>query len=250
MVPVTLAALACLAGDTDTGLDSCHPTAASGSPQVCILVFTRTMGFRHSSIPAGILALEALGASHGFSVAATEDPRAFSDATLAHYAAVVFLNTTGDVLDSAQQVAFERYIQTGHGFVGVHAASDTEYGWPWYHTLLGATFLSHPAVQQATVTIANPTHAATRNLPNPWVRTDEWYNFTAQPGGISVLAEVEESTYSGGTMGARHPISWFHSYDGGRAWYTAMGHTDASYTEPEFLAHLVGGMQWAAGLAN
>ncbi len=159
---------------------------------------------------------------------------------------MVFLNTTGDVLDSVQQVAFERYIRSGHGFVGVHSASDTEYGWPWYHALLGATFKSHPAIQQATVTIADTAHASARNLPSPWIRTDEWYNFTAQPIGVTLLAHVEESTYTGGAMGTVHPVSWYHTYDGGRARYTAVGHTACSYAERSFRDHLIGGIEWAA----
>lgn len=250
LLPVALIALACLAEDSGAGPAPCSQAARPGTVPFCVLVFTRTTGFRHASIPAGIAAIESLAASHGFSVEATEDPGVFDDATLARFAVVVFLNTTGDVLDAAQQAAFERYIRAGHGFVGVHSATDTEYDWPWYHALVGATFQNHPAIQQATVTIVDTAHAATRGIPNPWVRTDEWYNFTAQPAGISVLAQVEESTYTGGTMGTRHPISWLHSYDGGRVWYTAMGHTDESYTEAAFLEHLVGGIDWAAGFAN
>lgn len=224
------------------------PAPVTNAPPFQILVFSRTLGYRHASIPAAIAAVQVLGAYHGFSVEATEDPAAFADSNLARFAAVVFLLTSGDVLDSAQQVAFERYIRAGHGFVGVHSASDTEYGWPWYHALLGATFASHPAIQQATVVLVDTAQASTRTLPNPWVRTDEWYNFTALPAGVSVLARVDESTYSGGAMGADHPISWQHPYDGGRAWYTAMGHTACSYAERAFLDHLLGGITWAAGV--
>ena len=215
-----------------------------------LLVFTRTLGFRHASIPAGIAAVQTLGAYNNFTVEASEDPGAFTTSNLGRFAAVLFLNTTGDVLDSTQQAAFERYIEAGHGFVGVHSASDTEYGWPWYHALLGATFKAHPAIQRATVLIADTGHASTRGMVTPWVRTDEWYNFTAQPNGITTLAVVAESSYSGGTMGSSHPVSWFHRYDGGRAWYTAMGHTACSYAERAFLGHLVGGIEWAAGVVN
>jgi type 1 glutamine amidotransferase len=189
-----------------------------------------------------------LGSFHDFAVEATEDPTAFSDANLVRFAAVVFLNTTGDVLDDSQQAAFERYVRAGHGFVGVHSASDTEYGWPWYHSLLGATFDSHATTQQATVSVVDTGQRSTRALPNPWARTDEWYNFTAQPTGVSVLARVDEASYAGGKMGAVHPISWQHAYEGGRAWYTAMGHTTCSYSERAFLDHLLGGIEWAAGI--
>jgi type 1 glutamine amidotransferase len=213
-----------------------------------ILVFSRTTGYRHASIPTAITAIQVLGSVNNFAVEATEDPTAFTDPNLARFAAVVFLNTSGTVLDSTQHAAFERYVRAGHGFVGVHSASDTEYGWPWYHALLGATFDSHPPIQQATVVVVDTGQASTRSLPHPWVRTDEWYNFRAPPTAISVLAKVEEATYAGGTMGAEHPISWQHGFDGGRAWYTAMGHTTCSYSEPAFLGHLVGGIEWAAGV--
>jgi hypothetical protein len=254
---LALLVLQCDAGSTRPASENC--AATSGAPPVApgpahapfrVLVFTRTTGYSHASIPAAIAAIEVLGAYDDFSVDATEDPAAFSDSGLAGFAAVVFLNTTGDVLDSARQAAFERYIRAGHGFVGIHSASDTEYDWPWYHALLGATFRSHPAIQPATVTVSDTAHASSRGLPRPWVRTDEWYNFTAQPVGVSVLAQVEESTYTGGSMGSPHPISWYHAYEGGRAWYTAMGHTACSYAERAFLDHLRGGIEWAAGVVN
>jgi type 1 glutamine amidotransferase len=229
-------------------LTSGAPTPLTAPPTLRILVFSRTLGYRHASIPTAIRAVEQLGSAHGFAVEATEDPTAFSDSNLARFAAVVFLLTTGDVLDSAQQAAFERYIRAGHGFVGVHSASDTEYGWPWYHALLGATFASHPSIQEATVIVVDTSQGSTRTLPRPWVRTDEWYNFAALPVGVSVLTRVDESTYAGGTMGPDHPISWQHTYDGGRAWYTAMGHTTCSYVERAFLDHLLGGIDWAAGV--
>lgn len=222
------------------------PVSAPAHAPFRILVFSRTTAYRHASIPAGITAIEALGAFNGFAVEATEDPAAFNDANLARFDAVAFLSTTGDVLDDSQQAAFERYIRAGHGFVGVHSASDTEYGWPWYHALLGATFASHPAIQQATVLVVDTGQLSTRTLPAPWVRNDEWYDFTAQPAEVTVLARVDEATYTGGKMGAVHPVSWQHAYEGGRAWYTAMGHTACSFSERPFLDHLLGGIEWAA----
>ena len=224
------------------------PAAGAPPPAFRILVFTRTTGYRHASIPAGITAVQVLGAYNNFAVEATEDATAFDDTNLVRFAAVMFLSTTGDVLDSAQQAAFERYIRAGHGFVGVHSASDTEYDWPWYHALLGATFASHPAFQQGTVIVVDAGQPSTSTLPSPWVRSDEWYNFTAQPTGVSLLVRVDEASYSGGTMGAVHPIAWQHSYDGGRAWYTAMGHAACSFSERPFLDHLLGGIEWAAGV--
>ena len=212
-----------------------------------VLVFSRTTGFRHASISDGITAVQGIGIVYGFAVEATEDPDAFTDDNLARFAAVVFLNTTGDVLDAAQEAAFERYIRAGGGFAGVHSATDTEYDWAWYGDLVGAYFASHPVIQQATVHVEEADHPSTRCLPDPWTRTDEWYDFQARPTGVTVLATVDESTYQGATMGAPHPLAWYHVYDGGRAWYTAMGHTSESYGEPAFLDHLAGGILWAAG---
>ena len=213
-----------------------------------VLVFSATEGFRHDSIGAGAAAVRTLGARHGFAVDATEDPAVFTDRRLRRYAVVVWLNTTGDVLGGAQQAAFERYIRRGGGFAGVHSAADTEYGWGWYGRLLGARFRSHPAVQPATIRVVDPRHPSTRRLPRRWARTDEWYDFRAQPRRrVRVLALLDESTYSGGSMGARHPIAWCRRFQGGRSWYTALGHTAESYAEPRFRAHLLGGIRWAAG---
>jgi cytochrome c len=228
---------------------SIAPGAAEARDRV--LVFSATKAFRHASIPVGVTAIRELGARHGFAVTATENARWFTDRRLRRFAVVVFLSTTGDVLDGAQQAAFRRYIRRGGGFAGVHAAADTEYGWDWYGRLLGARFLRHPAVQPATIRIVDRRHPSTRSLPRRWHRTDEWYDFRAQPRrGVRVLARLDESTYAGGTMGARHPIAWCRRFDGGRSWYTALGHTEATYAEPRFRAHLLGGIRWAAGRAS
>ena len=215
-----------------------------------VLVFSKTAGFRHDSIDEGVAAIQALGAANDFSVVYTEDAAQFAAANLAQYEAVIFLNTTGDVLNAAQQTAFESYIQAGGGYAGVHSAADTEYGWSWYGELVGAYFASHPAIQQATVKVADQTHASTAALPDRWVRTDEWYNFSLNPrGDVQVLATLDESTYTGGSQGFDHPISWYQYFDGGRSWYTGLGHTAASYTEPLYLEHLLGGILFAAGQA-
>lgn len=228
------------------GLLSCAPPAQS-LPRV--LVFSKTTGFRHDSIPDGINAIRQLGQQNGFAVDATEDAASFSDANLARYQAVVFLSTTGNVLDGDQQAAFERYLQKGNGYAGIHSASDTEYEWSWYGGLVGAWFQSHPAIQQATVRIEEAGHPSTAELPANWRRNDEWYNFRVNPRGrVRVLATLDESSYNGGGMGADHPICWCQLYDGGRAWYTAGGHTRESYSEPMFRGHLLGGILFAAGI--
>ncbi|MEO6526762.1 MAG: ThuA domain-containing protein [Gemmatimonadaceae bacterium] len=227
-----------------SGRASC---AVGNAPQGSrVLVFSRTKGFRHGSIPAGIAAITGLGAAHRFTVEATEDPNTFTDATLRRYSAVVFLNTTGDVLDSAQQTSFERYIKGGGGFVGVHSATDTEYDWPWYGRLVGAYFKRHPTIQEAKVSVVKRDHISTKCLPSVWTRTDEWYDFRAPPKDATILATLDEASYKGGTMGVFHPLAWYHSFNGGRAFYTEMGHTDESYADPAYRNHLAGGIVWAA----
>ncbi|WP_019816221.1 ThuA domain-containing protein [Saccharomonospora saliphila] len=226
---------------------------AGATAEASVLVFSKTAGYRHGSIPTGIAAIEKLGAEHGFSVDATEDAGAFTDDNLAGYDAVVWLSTTGDVLDENQEAAFERYVADGGGYAGVHAASDTEYDWPWYGELVGAYFDSHPHIQEATVHVEDRQHPSTADLPYEWNRTDEWYNYQDNPrGDVHVLASLDESSYDAGSgaMGDDHPIAWCHENKGGRAWYTGGGHTDESFSEPEFLSHLAGGIRYAAGLAD
>jgi type 1 glutamine amidotransferase len=224
------------------------PLPADDDPFYKVLVFSRTASFRHGSIPDGVAAINNLGALNSFMVDATEDAAIFNDARLSDYRAVVFLSTTGDVLDDGQQAAFEHYIRAGNGYAGIHSASDTEYGWPWYGALVGAYFSGHPAVQMAVIRVEDRAHVSTAALPDPWVRVDEWYDFRTNPrANVRVLASLDESSYTGGTMGD-HPIVWHHEFDGGRAWYTAGGHTSESFSEPLFLQHLAGGIQYAAGI--
>ncbi|GAA2526818.1 ThuA domain-containing protein [Winogradskya humida] len=213
-----------------------------------VLVFSKTAGFRHDSIAAGVQAIKELG---GFAVTATEDAAAFTTANLANYDAVVFLNTTGDVLNADQQTAFESYIRGGGGYVGVHAAADTEYDWPFYGDLVGAWFDSHPAIQPADVVVEDRAHAATAHLPQRWNRTDEWYNYRTNPRSTAhVLASLDEGTYTGGGMGADHPHAWCKTLDDGRSFYTGGGHTIESYADPAFRTHLLGGLRYAAGQTN
>ena len=225
-------------------------SAAAHAQQPRVLVFSKTAGYRHSSISNGIAAIQKLGAEKGFAVDATEDATAFTQKNLRRYAAVVFLSTTGDVLDAAQQDDFERYIQAGGGYVGIHSATDTEYDWPWYGRLAGAYFTSHPNnpnVRKGSYRTLDTTHVSTRGFPAGFEREDEFYNFKSIDPTIRVLVEIDETSYEGGTNGAHHPMSWYHDFDGGRAWYTNMGHTEATYTEPLFLQHLLGGLRYAIG---
>ena len=215
-----------------------------------VLVFTKTDGYRHESIGPGVRAIEELGRRHRFVVDATEDASAFRRGNLERYAAVVFLNTTGDVLDAEQEAALRSYIRSGGGFVGIHAASDTEHDWAWYGGLVGARFAGHPPVQEAVVEVIDRGHPSTRHLSLRWPRRDEWYDFSSVvPEGLSILATLDESSYEGGAMGPVHPIVWCRTYEGGRSWYTGGGHTPESFTEPLFVEHLRGGIRWAANVS-
>ena len=225
-------------------------SASGGVPPSAyeVLIFSRTTGYRHESIPAGVASMRRLGAGAGFGVATTEDASAFTPANLARYRAVIWLSTSGEVLDEPQRRAFEAYIAGGGGYVGVHGAADTEYGWPWYGGLVGAWFRSHPDPQTATLRIVDRTHPSTAHLGETWTRFDEWYDYRARPApDVTVLATVDEATYDGGRTGDPHPIVWCHTYGGGRAFYTGCGHTSESYDEPAFREHLLGGIRWAAG---
>ncbi|TDH28902.1 PKD domain-containing protein [Segetibacter sp. 3557_3] len=224
----------------------------SGNPR--ILVFTKTSGYHHESIPEGVAAVQKLGSQNKFDVDTTSNAEWFNEDSLQKYAAVVFMSTTGDVLNHYQEAEFERYIQSGGGFVGIHAASDAEYDWGWYGRLLGGYFLTHPGirdsfpnVQPGTLQVVNKDHASTKDLPEQWKRTDEFYSFKKLDSSINVLLKVDENSFKGGYNGANHPMAWYHDYDGGRAWYTNLGHTKETFTEDLFLKHLLGGIQYAIG---
>ena len=240
------AALITLAAVTALGLlaGATPMQARVASASFKVLVLTKTTGFRHDSIPVGVQAIRDLGAANGFTVDATEDDALFTDAYLAQYQTVVFLSTTGDpVGTAAEKDAFQRYIEHGGGFVGVHAAADSGYSWPWYGQLVGAYFKQHPAIQAGRLVVEDPVHPATRGLPASYIRTDEWYDFQTNPRGtVHVLTSVDDSSYTGSTMGTDHPNTWCHNFDGGQAFYTGLGHTSESYSEPNFLHLLLGGI--------
>jgi type 1 glutamine amidotransferase len=246
MALVALVAGACVAGAPDQGSGQPREPAARAAR---VLVLSKTAGFRHASIPAGVAAIRQLGRHNGFAVDATEDASRLDGDGLEPYRAVVFLSTTGDFLDGSEQDALKRFVERGGGWVGIHAAADAERGWPWYGELVGARFARHPAVQPATIHVTDRRHPATISLPAVWHRTDEWYDFQSNPRSrVHVLATVDESTYQGGGMGADHPIAWCHTVGGGRSFYTALGHTTESFSEPRFLDHLLGAIRWASGL--
>jgi len=215
-----------------------------------VLVFSKTDGFRHASIEPGKVAFTKMAQEKGFIADLTEDAAQFNTANLKRYRAIIFLNTTGNVLNAEQQSAFERYIQAGGGYVGIHAATDCEYDWPWYGRLAGAYFLDHPNpdnVQKGKFRVVQKDHWATKGMPDEFERTDEFYSFKQIDPTINVLVKIDEKTYRGGNNGENHPMSWYHDFDGGRAFYTAMGHTDETFSEPLFLNHVWAGLQYAMG---
>ncbi|MET3980104.1 type 1 glutamine amidotransferase [Mucilaginibacter sp. UYP25] len=225
----------------------CFVTVIScAKPKPKVLIFCKTAGFHHESIAVGIPAIIKLGRENNFDVDTTTNSAKFTAVNLKQYAAVIFLSTTGDVLNNEQQTAFEQYIRSGKGFVGIHAATDTEYDWPWYGNLVGAYFKSHPAKQQeAKLNVVDRGFPATNHLPATWRRLDEWYNYKWMAPDLQVLIKIDEKSYQGGENGSNHPMAWYHNYDSGRAFYTALGHTDASYADPLYLKHILGGIKYA-----
>jgi type 1 glutamine amidotransferase len=227
----------------------CFKENFSGKPKPLILVFSKTTGYHHQSIPDGVAAIQKMGEEKGFGVDTTTNAAWFKDEVLKKYKALVFLNTTDSartLLGTEGELALQRYVRAGGGFVGIHAATDAEYSWEWYGKMIGAYFESHPKIQQATLHIVDATHPATRNLPKEWTRTDEWYNFKNLSKDMHVLITIDEQSYTGGKNGY-HPMSWYHEFEGGRIFYTELGHTSESYKDPLYLGHLAGGIQYAMG---
>lgn len=209
-----------------------------------IMVFSHTKGFRHKSIEPGVEALKKLGKENGYTIVHTENPADFNDKNLKQFKVLLFLNPTGNgVFNEEQKLAFQKYIRKGGGFVGVHAASDCNYDWDWYGKMVGGYFESHPKIQNAKLDILDDNHPATKGLPQPWMHTDEWYNFKNFNKDVKVIMSVDEKTYTGGKMPDFHPIAWHHKFEGGKIFYTALGHTIEDYTDPLFLKHLNGGIQ-------
>ncbi len=253
-----------------------------------VLVVGKTLGFRHGSIDDATHAIIDLGEDNGFTVDVWDPPNDSGgwwgpgspgqpdltlDSTpftsgedLGQYAAIIFVSPVDNtnnldpdkprLLDDDELAALQDYIRAGGGYVGLHAATDTMHTVPWYSELSGggARFRNHPAQQTAVMRVEDPTHPSTEMLPLAWERWDEWYNFTTNPReDVHTLITLDESTYNpgSGTMGDDHPLSWCQNFEGGRAWYEGAGHTDASYeTDTSFIEHMLGGIEWAAGVAG
>ena len=227
----------------------CSVSPASGKPNPKVLVFCKTAGYHHESIANGIVAIQKLGVENKFDVDTTTDAEKFNYKNLKQYKAIIFLSTTGDVLNDEQQEAFKKYIEAGGGYMGIHAATDCEYDWPWYGNLSGAYFGGHPSQQAATLNIADSENIATKHLPNPWIRKDEWYSFKWMAADLHVLITIDEKSYDLNKIEPMgyHPMAWYHEYDGGRAFYTELGHVEESYTDPLYLRHILGGIAYAMG---
>ena len=232
-------------------------TNIAHAEQFSALLFSKAAGWHHESIHEGVTAIRQLGKLHDFNVFWTEDAsRVFNDTELKKYKVVIFLSTTGDALNAEQQAAFERYIRAGGGFVGIHAAADTEYGWPWYTKMVGHMFKIHPAVQTATIKVEDPNFPGMDRFAKRFLWTEEWYEYDAARSKLHYLLTVDEKTYKpsanwgargeGKGMGAFHPLAWYQEYDGGRAFYTGLGHLPATYSDTNFMHHVYGGIYWAA----
>jgi hypothetical protein len=250
---LTLAAAgAC--GDEERGAATIDGACTGGADGPRVLVYTRENLWQHPSTPVARDALLAMCASHGFTVTATHDPRAFTDGHLEASEVVVFAVTSGEVLDPPARAAFEPWLRAGGGLVGLHSASATELSWPFFVEAIGAQFLAHPpGLFAATVTVEAPAHPITSGLPAGWARTEEWYQFTDRPearGGLEVLLALDEETLPAGYPAefrvGYHPIAWAHQPFGGRVFYTAMGHTVESYAEPAFIGLIARAILWAA----
>ncbi len=229
---------------------------ASFSQQFKALLFTKTDGFHHESIHEGVAAIRQLANRHHFTVDWHENATIFNDKALEGYAVIIFLNTTGNILNDEQQAAFEKFIRAGKGFVGIHSASDTEYEWPWYTKMVGMMFKIHPQNQTAYLKVENSNFPGMERFPSKLLWTDEWYEFSARKADdLKFLLSVDEKSYNpyakwgeneGKGMGSFHPISWYHPYDGGRAFYTALGHIPLTFSDQIFQNHIYGGIYWAA----
>ena len=231
-------------------------TANSQQKQFKALLVTTTRGWHHESQHAAVLAIKDMGVKNFFDVVMFEDPKGFTDKFLEQFQVVIFLCTTGDIFDSTQQKVMERFIQSGKGFVGIHSASDTEYDWDWYNKLVGRMFYIHPVVQTARLKINDAAFPGLQGFANGRLWTDEWYEFGPEKmTGLNYILSVDETSYNakvqwgqkkGEGMSPMHPIAWYHNFDGGRAFYSALGHLPTCYSDPAFLNHLYAGIFWAA----
>jgi len=215
-----------------------------------VLIYAKTGGYAHASIPDGIKAVQKIGKENNFQTDTTSLSENFNEKNLSNYAAVIFISTSpGRFLEAAQKEAFAKYIRSGGGFVGIHGASAGIGPWPWYAKLVGGTFVNHPEPKEGILLNEDRAHKLTRHFPAQMLWKDEWYNFSDMEKDLHVLLSVDEASYVGGEYGSRHhPISWYHDYDGGRSFYTALGHFSYHFTDVFFVQHITEGIKYAMGV--
>lgn len=232
----------CLAGLFFSG---CKATAPALRKKPSVLLFCLTKGYHHASITDGIQAFQKMAGENGFILDTTTNVDFFTSKKLGQYAAVVFLSPTGtNVFNNEQKQALRSYLRQGGGVLGIHAATDFCYEWEWYGQMIGAFFLKHPKIQEAKLHVVLPENEMNLGLPKIWSHKDEWYNFKSVNSAVKVLIKIDETSYIGGSMDNNHPVSWYHKFDGGRVFYTALGHTKECYTDPLFLGHVLAGLRW------
>ena len=211
-----------------------------------VLLITETKGWVHDSIESGIDLIVDIGDKKNFNVYHSDDSKVITSENLKEFNSIIFLNTTGDILNNYEQKVMENFIKNGKGFVGVHAASDTEYEWQWYGDLVGAYFMNHSDVFDRKLFTVDNTHIMTEHLNPEWNIVDEWYNFKYISDNINVLLKLDETSYEGGEHPHNQPITWYQEYDGGRSFYTALGHVKEVFKDERFIELLEKGILYAS----
>ena len=213
-----------------------------------VVILTETQGYvHHAAIKEGVKLITRLGKENNFNVTHTNSSEYLSNKVLKKSDVLIFLCTTLDVLNEKEEERMKNFIQNGKGYVGIHSATDTEYNWGWYGKLVGAYFLDHPKIQPATITTIDRNHISTSHLAKTWEIEDEWYNFKDLNPSINELLNLEEDSYDGGKNGEYHPITWYHEFDGGRSFYTGLGHPVKTYEDKRFKELLKKGILYATG---
>ncbi len=218
-----------------------------------ILLFSKTNGYRHSSISSGIKMLYDQSKKQHWIITATEDSTLIGDNFLSQFDVAVFINPTGNAIGEEEQTAFEKFMKSGKGFVGIHAAADCEYDWPFYGKLIGGYFLTHPPAQKATIVFENTDHPAMKPFKGmkTYTTVDEWYSYKENPRpNVHVLAHLDENTIKKSKndewkMGD-HPIIWWNDDNGMRSFYTVFGHTHEAFQDEKVIEHITNAINWAA----
>jgi len=223
--------------------------------KINVLVFSKTVGFRHVSISNGLKMMSELAQQRKWILTATENSELFTPDFLKNFDVIVFLNPTLDVLNDEQQKAFEDFMNTGKGFVGIHSAADCEYDWHYYGETVGAYFKTHPKTQLGTVIFENTTHPTMVPFKGmeSYRTIDEWYTFKENPRPrVNVLARLDETSLDEETMKddkwkmGDHPIIWYQEKGNTRTFYTDFGHTPEAYQDPKIIEHIGCAVDWVA----